>query len=580
MEYNTKETFRLAFFVLCALIVCPNPAFGQRAAQSTVSKYWVFFTDKPANSAKVQAVDISAESIDRRRRRASTQSPTRTALLDQPVAGEYIASLARLGVQPVYESRWLNAISVELTPEQASEIEQLSFVRGIRPVGTVVPNLVDSEAIAQASEPERPPFAYAKDQTLTRLDYGPSLTQLQLMNAVDPIERGFIGTDVVIGFIDTEFDTLTHSTFENIVSEDRLIDAQFFTPGPQTNRHGVQVASAALGYTPGQLIGPAHGARVLLATTEYAPTETKQEEDAFVAGMEWMESQGVDVVNSSLGYTTFDGGQNSYTTAQLDGDTGITTQIVDVAVSLGVVVVTSAGNEGCGAPNLCWYYIGTPADADSVISVGATNASGAKVGFSSFGPTADGRTKPEVSAMGQSVYLAFGSSSFGNSSGTSFSSPLVAGVAAQILQANPDLTPMQVRQILMDTASQSAEPDNELGWGIVDAGAAVDLALSMKDLGADEAPSAASGLQLRIDTVFPNPAQRESTIVLHSSDSREITVELFDTIGRRVYRSNATRVNSGMSSIDLPLANVATGMYTLRVSSGEHDQFRRLAVIK
>jgi hypothetical protein len=240
---------------------------------------------------------------------------------------------------------------------------------------------------------------------------------------------------------------------------------------PSQDSHGTSTLSTIGGFTPGELIGPAYGASFILGKTEYIPTETQIEEDNWVAGIEWMESKGVDVVSSSLGYTTFDDKTGYlYSHGDFNGRTAVTTKAAVMAARRGVVVVNSMGNEGNTVGSII-----APADADSIISAGAVNYSGVLASFSSVGPTNDGRIKPDVVAPGVSIYVAStsGSNQYGRASGTSFSCPLIAGAAALVLSVHPEFTPVQVRDAIRNTASRVDRPDNFYGWGVVNAKAAV-----------------------------------------------------------------------------------------------------------
>jgi serine protease AprX len=236
--------------------------------------------------------------------------------------------------------------------------------------------------------------------------------------------------------------------------------------------HGTATLSTIGGFASGRLIGPAFQSTFLLAKTEDTVSETPVEEDNWAAAVVWAEARGADVISSSLGYLTYDPGFPSYTFADMNGTTAISTRAADVAASLGVVVVNSAGNSGL---DLQHNTLGAPADGRLVLTVGAVTSTGLRASFSSVGPTVDGRIKPDVAAQGVLVTVAAPNtpSSYTNVNGTSFSCPLTAGVVALVLQARPSATVAEVEDAIRSTASQAAQPDNLLGWGIVNAAAAV-----------------------------------------------------------------------------------------------------------
>jgi subtilisin family serine protease len=290
---------------------------------------------------------------------------------------------------------------------------------------------------------------------------------------VRPIHaQGLTGRGVIVAILDTGF-RKSHLAFQSsrvlaerdFVMGDSDVQQNPADPKDYSDLHGTACWSLLGGYAPGQTIGPAFGADFILAKTEDVRSEKPIEEDYWVAGMEWAEALGADVLSSSLGYTGW------YTFAKMDGQTAVTTRAADRAVGLGVVVVTAVGNERQNS----WGHVIAPADAFGVIAVGAVDARGALASFSSPGPTADGRIKPEVCAMGVNNYIATNSSDtkFSWGSGTSFSTPMTAGVAALLLEAHPDWTPAQVRTALMQTARSASAPGNDFGWGLINAAAAV-----------------------------------------------------------------------------------------------------------
>lgn len=555
--------------LLLPLLFAASPALAQQSP-----KYWVFFTDKLDAAGKATVAEagyVSDRALERRVRRGS-MAP---ASIDAPVSPQYLERLKTLGVEPVFESRWLNAISARLDAQERVAVGALPFVRELRAVAPL-----------SAAEWYAAPLVYPMpkpDALNSRLDYGPSETQLEVANAIPPLERGINGEGVILGFIDTRFDLTDGNPFDHRalrhIADDGRVTARDFTDvdqqhhgGPQSNLHGMSVASVAAGFEEGQLIGPAYGATIYAATTEFAPHERNSEEDNFVAALEWMEAEGVDAVNSSLGYTTFDAGQRSYTHADLDGDTGLTTRAVDRAAQLGVIVVTSAGNSGASA----WRLISTPADADSVITVGGVYSNRSYWPPSSQGPTADGRTKPEVSAQSSSVVFASRSGGYSNGGGTSFSSPMVAGIVCQMLQVNPGLTPIEAREILKATASQKDAPDNRLGWGIVDADAAVMEAercadpntacISLERTSVEEASPFAAGLS--VDAPFPNPFAGSATFTIRSDRFVEhARLQIFDLLGRRVAMPYSGTLHVGTREITLQAGALPAGHYVYRMEA-------------
>ena len=420
---------------------------SSRDTTATTQKYWIFLDARPGPTS------LSPE-----------------ARWGRPVAPSYVIRLRRLGVDPLIRSRWFHAVSAQLSDLERATVEDLPFVRDTQPVSSLAPATsarTEPQALPATKRPE--PHRSASSAPALGASEGP----LSRINALPPLDRGLSGQGVRIGFLDAHYAGLRHPALSGLRGNNRLAGLRTFTDGVQGGNHGLGVVSVAAGYDPGRLLGPAYGATVLGATTEYTQFERNVEEDNFVAGLEWLHQQGADVVNVSIGYTTFDEGQRSYSPADLDGNTALTTRAVDRAAQLGVTVVVSAGNSGCAEPDSCWFYVNTPADADSAIAVGAIAPDSSLASFSARGPTADGRRKPDVLVQGQQVPAAWDDGQYAQVGGTSFASPQVTGIVAQMLQVNPSLGPIEVRHLLRQTASQAHAPDTTRGWGIVNAETAV-----------------------------------------------------------------------------------------------------------
>ena len=523
------------------------------------TKHWVFLTDKLDATSKhtlVESEYLTEAAVTRRALRGEPDVTTQFAHQDAPISQAYEANLAAMGITIAQRSRWFNAVTAWLSPEEINKVAALPYVRNVRPVAhlrpSVLPDIPVSTVIAKRTSSNCPSNLF-----------GPSCEQLDVVNAIPPLERGINGQGVTLGFLDTNFSTpgqrpFSHSSLVHIRDDNRLIEARDFSerdptqPCNGTNTHGMSVASVAVGFREGELIGPGYGATIYAAKTECAPYERNIEEDNFVAAVEWMESEGVDVMTSSLGYFDFDTGQHSYTTSDLDGDTGLTTIAFDWAAQRGVITVTSAGNAGPGASSL-----GTPADGDSVISVGAVTSSGGLVSFSSRGPTADGRIKPDVSAQGASVYLG-GRNGYGRSNGTSFSAPMVAGIVTQILQVNPGLGPRAVWHALTSTASQSSNPNNDFGWGIVNADAAVMAAalLTRSDQTVLEPGN------LTVHPPYPNPFQSTARFTIEAFEPvLNARLAIFDMLGREVATVYEGPINVGSMPIAFDGTHLPPGIY-------------------
>lgn len=464
-------------------------AAALRERPDAVRAVWVFFRDKgPDASHRLGEAALTPRALARRALRGQTRTAT---IEDVPLARHYVAAVAARVRRVRHEVPWVNAMSVEADDAQVAALEALPFVARVdlvrayrqrREEDLVGRTAISSESpddhckrTCPASTPSPSPAPSAAP-TAT-LDYGPSAGQLNQIDVPAVHRLGLHGEGVIVASLDAGFDTLSHEAFAAMdiaLRHDFLNGDDDVGNGSDRGEgsHGTMTLSVLGGFAPGRLIGPAFNATFLLAKTEDTTSETPVEEDHWAAAAEWAEGRGADVISSSLGYLTFDPGFASYTFADMNGDTAISTRAANLAGERGVVVVNSAGNEG---PNAQHNTLGAPADGRLVLTAGAVTASGQRASFSSVGPTADGRTKPDVAAQGVAVRAAAPGTASGytNVDGTSFSCPLTAGVVALLVQARPSASVAEIEDAVRSTASQSARPDNLLGWGIVDAARAV-----------------------------------------------------------------------------------------------------------
>ena len=432
---------------------------------------WVFFTDKGLLDER--SYQQAVRDYDRtltahaRLRRMRRRTGDLVDIYDLPLFDPYVQQIVASGVRLRGRSRWLNAISITATPEMIRQFTKLPFVRTIKPVAAyrrpLFPSLPDDTRLK--------PLTPAAGQGL---NYGPAARQLTQLHVPELHDLGLSGRGVIIAILDTGYN-LDHVAFDSLRTR-VIAERDFINGDDQTadnpaqdvsgqHNHGTETLSTIGGYAPGDLIGPAYGAHFLLAKTETIAFEQQIEEDWWVQGVEWADSMGADIVSSSLGYNVW------YQFSDMDGRTAVTTQAATIAVSRGIVVVNSMGNEG----QSLWQKMIAPADAEGVISVGAVDSTGRRAAFSSRGPTFDGRIKPDVVAMGVAVRVANPNNTTGylRVNGTSFSAPLTAGVAALLLEAQPTWPPAQVLNALRSTAGQASTPDTLTGYGVVNALAAL-----------------------------------------------------------------------------------------------------------
>ncbi|NLT51585.1 MAG: S8 family serine peptidase [Ignavibacteria bacterium] len=439
----------------------------------TQEKYLIYFIDKGIsltsfhkNSTQYKTAEklLSQKSIERRKKKMGTDYISEA---DVPVYEPYINQLSSTGAKIYNRLKWFNAVSVKATEDQIKKIQNFSFIEKIEKV-----KIFNYKNPYVSEQYENYQIKNGLKKTSGAIDYGYSINQLELSDVPIVHQNGINGQGILIGLLDTGFRWRGNPALSgrNVISEydfvfQDTITADELSDYSGQDSHGTNVFSIAGGLWEGNIIGPAYGADFILAKTEDVRSETRLEEDNYAAALEWMEAAGVDITSSSLGYSIFDNASENYSYSDMNGNTSICTKAAEFAFQRGVLTITSAGNEGGSS----WNYITAPADGFNTIAVGAVTNTNQIASFSSKGPTSDGRIKPDITAQGVGVYHATNSGMLSSGNGTSYSAPIVAGIAAQMLSVYPDLDNIQLRKLIQHSGDNYDTPDNVYGYGLLSA---------------------------------------------------------------------------------------------------------------
>lgn len=543
----------LSLFSLLAMIFSAS-------AQVAPNRYWVQFTDKNDSQYSVSRPEefLSQRAIERRAKYNIAVDE-----LDIPVNQSYIDAVAGCGAEILNPSKWLNGVTIRTFDESVlDDINALEFVSEVRacvdePVKKEIKDKFYFENIRYEIE----------GRNICDNYYGYAYPQINQLNGIAVHQAGFTGEGVLIGICDGGFAGADNiAVFAAARDEGRLLGTRDFVRGGtdvfNESAHGTAVWGLIGGKIENTYVGTAPDAMFYLCRTEDVGTENVIEEYNWVSGVELLDSIGADIMNSSLGYITFDDPLMNHTYNEMDGKTSVATIGAEIACSRGIMVVNSAGNEG--SVGNAWRWMGVPADGENVFTVGAVNVNGVRAEFSSIGPTSDNRIKPDVMAHGQDVYVTGSMNDwFSPGSGTSFSSPVTCGMTACLMQAMPQKSPAEVRDCIRRAGNRSDNPDSFYGYGIPDYMEALNL-LSISET------QNTSDLCMKI---YPNPSN--GVIFVDFGVEGDKNVQVFDVLGKMIYNVD---IQDDDSKIQDFLTNLSSGVYLVKMTSESKNE--TLKVIK
>lgn len=538
-------------------------------AQTAPSIYVVKFADKNNTIFNVNTPNqfLSQRAIDRR-----TNQSISLSVQDFPVNSTYVNQVSALGAQVLNRSRWLNAISIYCTDSTIIQnIQSLAFVLSIEAVKKPINSNIGPKLETEDHFEQVPVFKKLNNQhsNINSFDYGPSLSQVSMLGGDIIHLAGFTGNGKVIAVIDAGFLIADQcETFDSLFINNQILGTwDFVANDPNVyddHYHGTYVLSTIGGNSAGQLIGTAPKAKYWLLRSEDAPSEYIVEEFNWVCAAEFADSVGADVINSSLGYTTFDNPAQNHTFADLNGNTAMASQGAEIAASKGIIVCNSAGNSG----NDPWFHIAVPADANNILAVGAVDANEIIADFSSRGYSADGRIKPDVAAQGVATVGQYQPGVFVTGNGTSFASPLMAGMCASFWEAVPNLNAAQVIQKIKESCDQYSNPDSIKGYGIPDFAQAYYLVTGKKL----EFPATS-----KIEYIAPNPFKDFIRMRYYAADTQFIEIQIFDMMGKEIASKKHWCESRSYNDINFQMpSGIARGMYFMQIITKQEKQTLKL----
>jgi len=550
MKKVSQNPSSVRFFIVFLLFLSPFLI----SSATTNYYFYVQFANKNKSpySLSNPAAFLSERAIARRATFLITCDST-----DLPISPTYLQQIENLGIHVHSRCKWMNGATVILSDSsKMSQVRALPFVKFVEYTG-----LLNGAPLAPAQK--------LKAQTNT--DYGIASAQINQLSGKYLHNHGFRGKGIQVGVLDAGFMNVNaNPCFDSLRLQGRLLGTKdIINPASDIyaeDAHGAMVLSTMTANLPGQYLGTAPDASFWLIRTEYAATEYKVETDFWCSGIEFADSVGVDVINSSLGYYTFDDPSMSFSYASMTGKVSRASRAATLASKKGIIVVVSAGNEG----NSAWHYIGSPADAEDIIAVGALNADSTSSSFSSFGPSYDNRVKPEICSIGTLSALVYPNGYVGTGSGTSFASPIMAGMMACYLQAsrksNPVLSIQNIQKTVFESANLYANPTAQKGYGIPNFETAcrhLSVFTNLSDIATADKYSLSF-----------NPANKTIHIWRqNNSNNIESTVKLYSMTGQLVA---SKRINQ--STIYFDTNKLTAGIYAVCISENGRNETHTIIV--
>jgi serine protease AprX len=529
-------TVHLRNTVLFCAFVFPLSGLAQ------INRYFVSFKDKANTPYSISSPSsfLSQKSIQRRQKQNISIIEE-----DLPVNPLYVQQVKATGAKTFFTSKWWNGVLVQTDNTTINLVKALPFV-------------LKTELVAPGTKLIGGRQSKVEKVNQTEASLESSEFQLQQL-ALDRMQgEGYRGEGVGIAQFDSGWIGVnTTSPFQPLYQEGRIKSVFNFVKNTtdiySDDNHGTEVLSVMGAYSSGTFTGGVYKAYFYLFETEDKLSEYRIEEYNWAFAAERADSLGVDVINSSLGYNTFDDSSMDYKISDLDGNKAVVSITARKAVEKGMIVVCSAGNSG----NDSWKTITFPADADGILSVGSVNSLGERSSFSSTGPTADKRLKPDVVALGSGTAVITGSGSAGSASGTSLSSPLVACLAAGLIQAFPNSSPKEIYNAIINSASQFKKPDNSLGYGVPN----FTIAKSYLKY----------GLLVDAVSVFPNPVSNQNLNILFKEPTgQSISLSIYDLYGKRL-SDYTTSVTWNNNPIQYDFSLLPNGVYLLELKSTQSN---------